>query len=102
MGGSQLLHDWSYSEDVHSSWRGPCAVNRRMDEWRNLDAFDLVSYEIEISGGDDSRWAAEQRRSPRCITSCSTAGSWLGTLVAECMHGSRQDPQSEAESGGWP
>jgi hypothetical protein len=29
-----------------------------MDEWRNLDAFDLVSYEIEISGGDDSRWGS--------------------------------------------
>jgi hypothetical protein len=54
-GGSWLQESW-LSEGLCSAKCCSYAVNRRMDEWRNLDAFDLVSYEIEISGGDD-RWA---------------------------------------------
>lgn len=67
-GTSVRLLDWelafSSSVDFHTNCNLWCAahmavvtvtVNRRMDEWRNVDAFDLVGYQIEISGGEDGR-----------------------------------------------
>ena len=35
-------------------------VNRRMDTWKTLEDFDLVSYEIELRGGEDGKWVSLQ------------------------------------------